>query len=274
MNPLALAAINSIRSLSIDAVQKANSGHPGLPLGAAPMAYVLWQRHLKHSPRNPKWADRDRFVLSAGHGCMIHYALLHLTGYDLTLDDLKAFRQWGSRTPGHPETFVTPGVEATTGPLGPGDGQRGRHGHRRAVPGQPLQPPRPHHRRPPHLRPGLRRRPDGGPLARGRLAGRAPQAGQAHLPLRRQQDLARRPHLAGLHRGRGQALRGLRLARAAGGERQRGHRGHRPRPRRRPGPRPSARRSSSCAPPSATARPTRPTPPRCTAARWASRRSS
>jgi transketolase len=120
MNPLALAAINSIRTLSIDAVQKANSGHPGLPLGAAPMAYVLWQKHLKHSPRNPKWPDRDRFVLSAGHGCMIHYALLHLTGYDLSIDDLKAFRQWGSRTPGHPEAFITPGVEATTGPLGQG----------------------------------------------------------------------------------------------------------------------------------------------------------
>jgi transketolase len=120
MDSLALAAINSIRSLSIDAVQKANSGHPGLPLGAAPMAYVLWQRHLKHSPRNPKWPDRDRFVLSAGHGCMIHYALLHLTGYDLTLDDLKSFRQWNSRTPGHPEAFMTPGVEATTGPLGQG----------------------------------------------------------------------------------------------------------------------------------------------------------
>src|SRR6185436_17968040 len=99
---------------------KANSGHPGLPLGAAPMAYVLWQRYLKHNPKNPQWPDRDRFVLSAGHGCMIHYALLHLTGYDLSLDDLKAFRQWKSRTPGHPEAFITPGVEATTGPLGQG----------------------------------------------------------------------------------------------------------------------------------------------------------
>jgi transketolase len=120
MNALALAAINSIRSLSIDAVQKANAGHPGLPMGAAPMAYVLWQKHLKHSPRNPKWPDRDRFVLSGGHGSMLQYALLHLTGYDLTLDDLKAFRQWSSRTPGHPEAFLTPGVEATTGPLGQG----------------------------------------------------------------------------------------------------------------------------------------------------------
>src|SRR6202140_965826 len=112
--------VNTIRTLSIDAVQKANSGHPGLPLGAAPMAYVLWQRYLRHNPRDPRWPDRDRFVLSAGHGCMLLYSLLHLTGYDLTLDDLKAFRQWGSRTPGHPEVHLTPGVEATTGPLGQG----------------------------------------------------------------------------------------------------------------------------------------------------------
>jgi transketolase len=120
MDPTAQLAINTIRTLAIDAVQKANSGHPGLPLGAAPMAYVLWQRYLKHNPRNPRWPDRDRFVLSAGHGSMLSYALLHLTGYDLTLDDLKSFRQWQSRTPGHPESFMTPGVEATTGPLGQG----------------------------------------------------------------------------------------------------------------------------------------------------------
>jgi transketolase len=112
--------VDTIRTLAIDAVQKAESGHPGLPLGAAPMAYVLWQRHLNHNPRDPKWPDRDRFVLSAGHGCMLLYCLLHLTGYDLTMDDLKAFRQWGSRTPGHPEWLLTPGVEATTGPLGQG----------------------------------------------------------------------------------------------------------------------------------------------------------
>jgi transketolase len=112
--------INTIRTLAIDAVQNANSGHPGLPLGAAPMAYVLWQKHLRHNPRNPDWADRDRFVLSAGHGSMLLYALLHLTGYEVTLDDLKAFRQWESRTPGHPESFLTKGVEATTGPLGQG----------------------------------------------------------------------------------------------------------------------------------------------------------
>jgi transketolase len=112
--------VDTIRTLAIDAVQKAESGHPGLPLGAAPMAYVLWQRHLEHAPSDPHWPDRDRFVLSAGHGSMLLYALLHLTGYDLTMDDLKAFRQWGSRTPGHPEWRLTPGVEATTGPLGQG----------------------------------------------------------------------------------------------------------------------------------------------------------
>jgi transketolase len=112
--------VDTIRTLAIDAVQKADSGHPGLPLGAAPMAYVLWQRHLKHNPRDPKWADRDRFVLSAGHGCMLLYSLLHLTGYDVSLDDLQHFRQWESKTPGHPETLLTPGVEATTGPLGQG----------------------------------------------------------------------------------------------------------------------------------------------------------
>jgi transketolase len=117
---LSSLAINTIRTLSIDAVQKANSGHPGLPLGAAPMAYVLWQRHLRHDPRNPSWPDRDRFVLSAGHGSMLLYSLLHLTGYDLSLDELKSFRQWGSKTPGHPEWHHTPGVESTTGPLGQG----------------------------------------------------------------------------------------------------------------------------------------------------------
>ena len=112
--------INTIRTLSLDAVQKANSGHPGLPLGAAPMAYVLWTRFLKHNPKNPKWENRDRFLLSAGHGSMLLYSLLYLTGYDLSLDELKNFRQWGSKTPGHPEYGLTPGVEITTGPLGQG----------------------------------------------------------------------------------------------------------------------------------------------------------
>src|SRR5438477_7984957 len=113
-------AINTIRTLSIDAVQKANSGHPGLPLGAAPMAYVLWMRFMRHNPRNPKWPDRDRFAFSAGHGSMLLYSLLYLTGYDLSLDEIKHFRQWGSKTPGHPENVLTPGVELTTGPSGQG----------------------------------------------------------------------------------------------------------------------------------------------------------
>lgn len=113
-------AINTLRFLSADAVQKANSGHPGLPMGAAAMAYIIWTRHLRHNPRNPKWAGRDRFILSGGHGSMLLYSLLHLTGYDLPLDVLQDFRQWGSLTPGHPEYGLTPGVEVTTGPLGQG----------------------------------------------------------------------------------------------------------------------------------------------------------
>lgn len=113
-------AVNTIRTLSIDAVEKANSGHPGMPMGAAPMGYVLWTRFMRHNPHNPKWPNRDRFVLSAGHGSMLLYSLLHLSGYDVSLDDLKQFRQWGSKTPGHPEYGHTPGVETTTGPLGQG----------------------------------------------------------------------------------------------------------------------------------------------------------
>jgi transketolase len=114
--------INTIRMLSIDAVQKANSGHPGMPMGAATMAYALWTRHLRHNPADPAWPDRDRFVLSAGHASMLLYSLLFLTGYDVTMEDLKQFRQWNSRTPGHPERGCTPGVEVTTGPLGQGFG--------------------------------------------------------------------------------------------------------------------------------------------------------
>ncbi len=121
MNPqLQQRAINAIRFLAADAVQQANSGHPGLPMGAAPMAYTLWMHHLRHNPRNPKWPNRDRFILSGGHGSALLYALLHLTGYDLPLEEVKNFRQFGSLTPGHPEFGLTPGVETTTGPLGAG----------------------------------------------------------------------------------------------------------------------------------------------------------
>src|SRR4051812_10923775 len=112
--------INTIRFLAVDAVNKANSGHPGAPMGLAPVAFVLWTKHLRFDPLDPNWFNRDRFILSNGHASMLHYALLHLAGYDVSIDDLKQFRQWGSKTPGHPERGDTPGIEVTTGPLGQG----------------------------------------------------------------------------------------------------------------------------------------------------------
>ncbi|MBP8265953.1 MAG: transketolase, partial [Zoogloea sp.] len=118
--PVFNSLTGAIRALAMDAVQKANSGHPGAPMGMAEIAEVLWRHHLRHNPANPKWADRDRFVQSNGHGSMLIYSLLHLTGYDLSIDDLKNFRQLHSKTPGHPEVGYTPGVETTTGPLGQG----------------------------------------------------------------------------------------------------------------------------------------------------------
>ena len=121
-NTLEMRAINAIRFLSVDAVQKAKSGHPGTPMGLAPLAYLLWTRYLRYNPANPDWVGRDRFILSCGHASMLLYSLLHLTGYDVTLEDLRDFRQWGSKTPGHPEAGHTPGVEVTTGPLGQGLG--------------------------------------------------------------------------------------------------------------------------------------------------------
>src|ERR687896_429400 len=115
--------INAIRMLSVDAVEKAKSGHPGAPMGLAPLAFILWTRFLRHNPKNPGWPDRDRFVLSAGHASMLLYSMLHLTGYqDISLDQIKQFRQWGSRTPGHPERELAAGIETTTGPLGQGFG--------------------------------------------------------------------------------------------------------------------------------------------------------
>ena len=127
--------INTIRFLSADGVQQANSGHPGLPMGTAPMAYTIWTRHLRHNPANPAWPNRDRFILSGGHGSMLLYCLLHLTGYDLPLDELKRFRQWGSLTPGHPEVRADPRRRDDHRPARTGLCQRRRHGDRRSAPG-------------------------------------------------------------------------------------------------------------------------------------------
>ena len=130
-------AIDTVRTLSMDAVQAANSGHPGMPMAMAPLAYILFREVMNHDPKDPAWPDRDRFVLSAGHGSMWLYSALHLSGYGISLDDIKQFRQWGSITPGHPErdrVHVTPGVEVTTGPAGPGVRQRRRPDDGRALP--------------------------------------------------------------------------------------------------------------------------------------------
>ncbi len=153
-------AINTIRFLCVDMVEKAKSGHPGMPMGMAAAAYVLWTRYLRHNPLNPNWPDRDRFILSAGHGSTLLYALLHLTGYELSLEDLKRFRQWGSRTPGHPEYGHTPGVEATTGPLGQGSGWPSAWRSPRPILPRASTPPV-RHRKPPHFRHRRRRRPHG-----------------------------------------------------------------------------------------------------------------
>ena len=186
--------INTIRFLSVDAVQKAKSGHPGMPLGAAPMAYVLWTRFLKHNPRNPHWFDRDRFVLSAGHGSMLLYSLLHLTGYDLSLDEIKQFRQWGSKTPGHPERGHTPGVEVTTGRSARASPTRSAwRSPRRTSPRATTA--RATTSSTTHVRDRQRRRPDGRRRRRGRVARRPPAARQADLPLRRQPR-----HAVGRHR--------------------------------------------------------------------------
>ncbi|STW27303.1 transketolase [Klebsiella michiganensis] len=136
---------NAIRALSMDAVQKAKSGHPGAPMGMADIAEVLWRDFLNHNPQNPSWADRDRFVLSNGHGSMLIYSLLHLTGYDLPIEELKNFRQLHSKTPGHPEVGYTAGVETTTGPLGQGIANAGWYGHRGENSGGAVQPPGPRH---------------------------------------------------------------------------------------------------------------------------------
>ena len=226
-NPLDQLCINTVRFLSVDAVQKANSGHPGMPLGAAPMAYVLWTRFLKHNPRNPHWFDRDRFVLSAGHGSMLLYSLLHLTGYDLSLDDIKQFRQWGSKTPGHPERGHTPGVEITTGPLG--QGFANAVGMAIAEAQLAARYNRPGHDIIDHTTYVIV---SDGDLMEGVAAEAASLAGpsaarQADLPLRRQPRHAGRRHRPHVHRRSRAALRRLRLAHADGRRRQRPRRDRR-----------------------------------------------
>ena len=214
-------SIDTIRTLSMDAVQKANAGHPGTAMALAPLAYLLYTEVLRHNPANPHWPDRDRFVLSAGHAAILQYSVLHLTGYNLSLEELKRFRQWQSATPGHPEYHHTEGIETTTGPLGQGFGERRRHGVRRALPRRHVQPPAPQDRRPPRLRDLLRRRPDGGPLVGGRVAGRRERPRQARLLLRRQPHHDRRHDVDLVHGGPREAVRGVRLARPVGRRRER-----------------------------------------------------
>ena len=174
---------NAIRALSMDAVQKANSGHPGAPMGMADIAEVLWNDYLRHNPGNPKWPDRDRFVLSNGHGSMLLYSLLHLTGYDLAVEELANFRQLHSKTPGHPEYGYAPGVETTTGPLGQGIANAVGFALAERTLGRSVQPPRPRHRRPQHLCVFGRRLLDGRHFPRSLLAGRFHGPGQADCHL-------------------------------------------------------------------------------------------
>ena len=218
----------------MDAVQQANSGHPGTPMAMAPVAYALWQRHLRFDPDDPIWPERDRFVLSMGHASMLLYSMLHLTGVkavnpkyetlgelSVTLDDIKRFRQLDSRCPGHPEYRWTSGVETTTGPLGQGVATSVGMAIAGEVAGRLLQPPRLPDVRLRHLRPRRRRLHDGGHLGRGGLARRAPAARQPVLDLRQQPHHDRGPDAPGLQRGRGHALHRLRLERHPRGRRQR-----------------------------------------------------
>ena len=221
---------NVIRGLAMDGVQKADSGHPGMPMGMASVAHVLWTRFLRHNPADPKWFNRDRFVLSGGHGSMLIYSLLHLAGYDVPMEQLKQFRQLGSLTPGHPEYGVTPGVETTTGPLGQGFATAVGMALAEAFLATTFNRPDYPGRRSLHLRHRRRRRPGRGHQPRGGLAGRPSPAGQADLFLRRQPHQHRRPDLALLQRQRAAALRGVWLARADGrclrhARHRRGHRG-------------------------------------------------
>ena len=184
-------SIDTIRCLAMDAVQKANAGHPGTAMALAPVAYVLYRERMRHDPADPNWPNRDRFVLSAGHACILQYAALHLSGYDLTLDDLKQFRQWGSqdaRASRAGARAPDPGHRDHDRPARAGRRQRRRHGARRGHAGRALQPRRQPAGRPPHLRDLLRRRRHGGRVGRGELDRGLPRPGQA-LP-----DLRRQPH--------------------------------------------------------------------------------
>src|ERR1044071_1175465 len=201
--------INTIRVLAMDAVEQAQSGHPGTPMALAPAAWLLWTRYLKYDPAHTEWPDRDRFELSCGHASMLLYSLLHLTGYDLPLEEIRRFRQWGSKTPGHA------GRRDHDRPAGPGPGQRRRHGDRRAPHGRPVQPSGARDRQSSDLGIRQRRRHDGGRAERGRLPGGPPAARAAQRHLRRQPHHHRRRDVALLLRGRGPTLRGLWLAGAS-----------------------------------------------------------
>ena len=226
--------VNTIRTLSIDAIQKANSGHPGTPMAMAPVAYTLWQRFLRFDPSDPIWPNRDRFVLSAGHASMLLYALLHLSrvravdpDYEVvgepsvSLDDIKTFRQLDSKAAGHPEYRWTSGVESTTGPLGPGHRDQRGDGGGRALAGPALQPAGVPSVRLRRLRAVRRRLPDGGRVERGRLVRRPRAAREPLLDLRQQPHHDRRPHRDHLHGRRRHAVHGIRLERAPGRRRQR-----------------------------------------------------
>ena len=195
--------VNTIRFLAADAVEKAKSGHPGMPMGMADAAYLLWSRFLRWQPDDPEWPGRDRFVLSAGHGSMLLYSLLHLSGYDLPMEELQRFRQLGCRTPGHPEHGLTPGVETTTGPLGQGVGNARRHGARGAHAGGALSRWRLRSVSSARVRHLRRRRSDGGRLVRGGVARRTLGTRQPGDVVRRQSHHHRGRHRARVHRGRG-----------------------------------------------------------------------
>ena len=252
-------SIDTIRTLAMDAVQQANAGHPGTAMALAPIAYLLYGEVMDHNPANPQWPDRDRFILSAGHACILQYATLHLAGYNLSLDELKRFRQWESLTPGHPGGASHAGHRGDDRPARPGLRERRRLRDRGAVPRRALQPPVRRDRRPPRLLHLLRRRPDGGRLERGGLDRGTARAREARLLLRRQPHHHRRDDVAVVHRrGQGRAAGGAGLARPARRRRERPRRAACGDRRRAVGDGAAVARSS-CAATSATARRTRST---------------